>query len=73
MALGQPRLSEQLRRAIRESELSRYRIAEATGISQSTLSLFCAGKRGLSMEAIDRLVDFLGWRVGPAQRTKNKE
>lgn len=72
MAVGQPKLSEQLRTAIRDSDLSRYRIAEATGISQSTLSLFCAGKRGLSMEAIDRLVDFLGWRVGPVQRTKNK-
>ncbi|MFM7136524.1 MAG: helix-turn-helix domain-containing protein [Planctomycetota bacterium] len=72
MAAGQPRLSEQLRKAIRDSEVSRYRIAEATGISQSTLSLFCAGKRGLSMDAIDRLVDFLGWTVGPIQRPGNK-
>lgn len=73
MKRERPRLSERLRGALRNSALSRYRIAEATGISQSTLSLFCAGKRGLSMDAIDRLVDFLGWRVGPVQRTKNKE
>lgn len=52
--------------------MSRYRIAEATGISQSTLSLFCSGKRGLSMEAIDRLVEFLGWEVGPPQGPRKK-
>lgn len=72
MVRRKPQLSEQLRRAIAMSDVSRYRIAEATGISQSTLSLFCSGKRGLSMEAIDRLVDFFGWQVGPSRGTKKK-
>jgi predicted XRE-type DNA-binding protein len=70
MGSQEPKLSEQLRAAIKESAVSRYRIAEATGISQSTLSLFCAGKRGLSMTAIDRLVDFLGWKVTSPKRAK---
>lgn len=72
MKAGRPMLSEQLRRAIRDSELSRYQISKATGVGQSTLSLFCAGKRGLSMDAIDRLVDFLGWQLGPVQPARNK-
>jgi plasmid maintenance system antidote protein VapI len=66
------RLSEQLRQAIAASELSRYRIAEATEISQSTLSLFCSGKRGLSMDAIDRLVEFFGWEIGPPRAHRKK-
>jgi hypothetical protein len=70
MGSQEPKLSEKLRAAIKESAVSRYRIAEATGISQSTLSLFCAGKRGLSMTAIDRLVDFLGWEVTSPKRAK---
>jgi predicted XRE-type DNA-binding protein len=72
MGSAEPKLSEQLRTAIQDSAVSRYRIAEATGISQSTLSLFCAGKRGLSMAAIDQLVDFLGWKVTSPKRAKTR-
>ena len=72
MGSAEPKLSEQLRTAIQESTISRYRISEATGISQSTLSLFCAGKRGLSMAAIDQLVDFLGWKVTLSKPAKTR-
>ena len=52
--------TEQLRRAINESGMSRYALWKATGVAQSTLSKFMAGQRGLSLESIDKLVDVLG-------------
>jgi predicted transcriptional regulator len=57
------KLSDQLRRAIRDCGQTRYKIAKSTGVSQSALSLFCSGKRGLSMEAIDSLILFFEWKL----------
>jgi transcriptional regulator with XRE-family HTH domain len=51
--------SEQLRRAILESDKTRYAIAKETGIAQSTLSRFVNQGAGLSMESIDRLCECL--------------
>jgi predicted transcriptional regulator len=51
--------TEQLRRSIRESGMSRYAIWKATGIAQSTLSGFMSGRRGLSLDSLDRLFDLL--------------
>lgn len=56
-------ISDQLRRAIEESELSRYRIAQDTGIDESALAKFFNGKRGLSLDAIDRLGELLKLRI----------
>jgi transcriptional regulator with XRE-family HTH domain len=52
-------LTDQIRQAIDDSGLSRYRIAKETGISQSTLAQFYNGHRGLSMEALNALGAFL--------------
>jgi plasmid maintenance system antidote protein VapI len=52
--------TEQLKRAIRESELSCYALSQATGVDQSTLSKFLSGQRGLSLDSVDKLVDALG-------------
>jgi transcriptional regulator with XRE-family HTH domain len=49
------RLSDQIRLAILDSGLSRYQIAQATGIDESSLAKFCKGIRGLSMPALDAL------------------
>ncbi len=53
-------ISEHIRAAIEGSDVSRYRIANDTGIAESTLSRFLSGERGLSMEAIDTLGEYLG-------------
>jgi transcriptional regulator with XRE-family HTH domain len=58
-----PPLSDQLRLAIAECGISRYRIAKETGIHESTLSRFCRGQRGLSTAALDTLADFLRLRL----------
>jgi hypothetical protein len=52
--------TEQLRRAIRESEMSRYALSRATGVDQGTLSKFLVGKHGLSLDSVDKLFDVLG-------------
>ena len=51
--------TEQLKAAIKDSELSRYALWQATGIDQASLSRFVQGKGGLSLEAVDKLVDAL--------------
>ena len=48
-------LTDQLRKAIDDSGLTRYRIAKLTGVSESALSQFYNGHRGLSMEAMNAL------------------
>lgn len=52
-------LSDQLRRAIDESGLSRYAIGKACDIDKGTMSRFMSGDVGLSLPTIDRLVIFL--------------
>jgi transcriptional regulator with XRE-family HTH domain len=56
-------LTDQLRRAIDDSGLTRYRIAKETGISESALAQFYNGHRGLSMEALNALGEFLQLRI----------
>ena len=53
------KLTDQLRQAIDDSGMTRYRIAQETGISESTLSKFYLGQRGLSMEALNALGECL--------------
>jgi transcriptional regulator with XRE-family HTH domain len=56
-------LTDQLRRAIHDSGLTRYRIAKETGISESALAQFYNGHRGLSMEALNALGQFLQLKI----------
>ena len=50
--------SERLRRAVRESEMSCYRIWQRTGILQSVLSRFVNGG-SISLDTADKLVELL--------------
>jgi hypothetical protein len=68
-----PTFSDQLRRSIQQCPLSRYRIAKDTGVSQSVLSLFCSGKRGLSLKAVDALVRLLDLELTPRNLQTKKE
>ncbi len=52
-------IGEQLRRAIREGELSQAELARATGLSEGQISHFLKGDRGLSLESIDNVLDVL--------------
>jgi transcriptional regulator with XRE-family HTH domain len=52
-------LTDQLRQVIDDSGLTRYRLAKQTGISESALAQFYNGHRGLSMDALNALGEFL--------------
>lgn len=56
-------ISEQLREAIRQGPMTRYRISLNTGIREGQLSRFMKGKCGLSLHSLDRLVKCLGLRL----------
>jgi transcriptional regulator with XRE-family HTH domain len=59
MAKKRLKLTDQLRRAMDASGVSRYRISQETGIAEATLSRFMSGKGGLSMEGLDAIADYL--------------
>jgi plasmid maintenance system antidote protein VapI len=62
-----------MRRAIRASDLTAYRICQLTDINHATLSRFLTGERGLSMEAIDALADLLGWSLNCKSTSKRRK
>lgn len=62
-------VSGRLRVAIRESGLTNYRIAQDTGISESTLSRFVRGA-DLNSTNLDTLAQYLGLELRPAHDRK---
>ncbi len=65
------KLSDEIREAVKASGMSRYAIAKALGIAESTMSRFMSGKGGLSMEYIDLLGELLGLHI-VVKQTKKK-
>ena len=53
-------ISDQLRQAIDESDLSRYEICKRLEIDQAAMSRFMSGERGLRLPVIDALCGVLG-------------
>jgi hypothetical protein len=62
------KFSDQLRRAVRESEATRYQISQETGIDQATLCRFVAGTAGMSLDSIDKLMGALNLEIRPRKR-----
>lgn len=54
---------DELRDAIESAEISRYRLAEETGINAATLCRFIKGKGGLSVDGLDKIAAVLGLHV----------
>lgn len=69
------RLSDQIRRAVDSSGLSRYAVCKETGIDQGAFSHFMAGHRGLSLDSLDRLGEVLNLQVvaHPRKGTKGSK
>jgi hypothetical protein len=63
MAKKRKPLSEQVRQAIDDCGLSRYRIAQDTGIDESALGKFYNRKRGFTTETLDLLGEYLQLRI----------
>jgi plasmid maintenance system antidote protein VapI len=69
--MGHKKLSDEIMDAVNASGMSRYAVAKALGIAESTMSRFVNGKGGLSMEYLDRLGQLLGLHV-VVRRTKKQ-
>ena len=66
------KLMEQLRRAVADSGKTLGEFSRDTGIDKSALSRFVNGERGLSMEAIDAVGEYLRLRI-VADKSKPKK
>jgi ribosome-binding protein aMBF1 (putative translation factor) len=56
-------IAEQLREAIEQSGMSRYRISQLSGISEAVLSRFASGQTDLTLSNTDKLCAALGLKV----------
>jgi len=65
-------LTDQLRQAIDDSGLTRYEIAKQTGIDESALAKFYNGHRGLSMEALNALGEYLQLKITLGRKPAKK-
>jgi hypothetical protein len=65
------KLSDQIRRAIRESGMTQYRLAWLARVDKAALSRFVNGKVGLQLAALDRIAVVLDLRiVAPKRKDK---
>jgi transcriptional regulator with XRE-family HTH domain len=64
-------ITEQLKKAIQMSGLTRYEISKRSGVEQSALSRFVTGGRSLTLPAVDAICKTLGLKLtGRAKRGK---
>ena len=66
------KMTDQIRQAIDDSGLTRYRIAQDTGIDESTLAKFYHGTRGLSLDNLDLLFGFLNLQIVRERKPRRK-
>jgi len=64
-------IEAQLRKAIKESPMSRYKIAQEGGIGEAPLSLFVNRKRTLTLASAAKVAKVLGLVLMPS-RSKRK-
>lgn len=67
------RLVDAIRRAVEASGKSRYRIAKESGVSAGQLSRLVNGERGMTVDTIDRLADYLGLRITIEPKAKTRK
>jgi transcriptional regulator with XRE-family HTH domain len=60
-----PTMTESLKTSIRESGLTRYRIAKDTGVDEAALMRFMRGETSIRLDKADRLAAYLGLRLVP--------
>jgi predicted transcriptional regulator len=74
MAMTGKAISEQLRRAIIASGMSRYAICKAIDLPQAAMSHFMNRQKGLRLESVDRIGKLLDLRIvaGPTKASKRK-
>ncbi len=68
--MAKNKVTDAIRAAIEEWPTSRYQISQETGISESLLSRFVHGTRGLSTESVDTLCEYLDLELVSKQPKK---
>jgi plasmid maintenance system antidote protein VapI len=63
-------LAARIRRAIRESDLTPYRIATDADVDRAIMTRFVNGERGLTLTTASRICEVLGLELRPARRTR---
>ena len=63
-------IQEQLREAIRKSELSCYKISQLAGVTESQLSYFMNRQRSLTLDSAAKIAEVLGLELKSKQPGK---
>lgn len=61
-------IEQRLRRAVLESEFSRYQIAKISGVSQAQLSFFVNEIRSLTLPVAAKIAEVLGLELRPKKK-----
>ena len=72
MAAKRKPVSDQLRDEILNAEISRYRLAKETGLSEAALSRFVNGVCNLSLGSINKVSEVLGLEITKQKPKKRK-
>ena len=59
--------------AIEASGMTRYRIAQESGIAESVLSRLMSGERGLSIETAERLADYFDLEITIRPKSRRRK
>jgi len=65
---GKADIQEQLRRAILQADISRYRLSKLSGVNQAVISTFVNRKTSPTMDTASKLAAVLGLELRPAKR-----
>jgi transcriptional regulator with XRE-family HTH domain len=57
------KLTEAIAVAVKASDQTPYAISKGAGVARSQLSRLLSGERGLSVDTIERLADYLGLQI----------
>ena len=68
-----PKLVDAIRLAVEASGKTRYRIAKDSGVSAGQLSRLVNGERGMTVDTIEQLADYLGLRITLEPKTKTRK
>ena len=61
-------IQEQLRQAILNAEISRYRLAKLSGVTRAVISTFVNYKRSATMDTAAKLATALGLELTPMKK-----
>jgi transcriptional regulator with XRE-family HTH domain len=66
------RILDEIRKAIKASGKSRYRLSKEASIPQSHLSRLMTGEKALSIDSLERLINALGLEIIIRTKTTKK-